>query len=252
MKLLKCLLQIMCLTLGTNTYATNVLSYVLVPGSTITPLFEGSPIGPTQPLIGSFDWIQVDTASSLIGFDATRLEFQAGSFRIELNTTVNDLGTSVFPDSCLTYFGEIVDLTGLGVPIGNMASYTDGCYSGLPDRPNFINYPDVRIAPFGGGFFVARLSLIAALDTDHDGVPDDSDQCPNTAAGAFVDAQGCSIDQLVPCAGPATGGTWKNRGEYVSTIAKTAQAFRLDGVITKDEEEAVIKAAAQSECAQNR
>ncbi|KAF0807050.1 outer membrane protein OprF [Alcanivorax xiamenensis] len=33
-----------------------------------------------------------------------------------------------------------------------------------------------------------------ATDSDGDGVPDDRDQCPNTPAGAVVDARGCELD----------------------------------------------------------
>jgi len=55
-------------------------------------------------------------------------------------------------------------------------------------------------------------------DADSDGVTDDKDQCPNTVAGAMVDADGCSADQLDPdgdgvvgtvdlCPGTATGAT---------------------------------------------
>src|SRR5690349_23911059 len=32
----------------------------------------------------------------------------------------------------------------------------------------------------------------------------------------IVDSNGCSIEQLVPCGGPASGGSWKNHGQYVS------------------------------------
>ncbi|MGB1450078.1 MAG: thrombospondin type 3 repeat-containing protein, partial [Flavobacteriaceae bacterium] len=34
------------------------------------------------------------------------------------------------------------------------------------------------------------------LDEDQDGIPDEIDRCPNTAAGATVNANGCSYDQL--------------------------------------------------------
>ncbi len=225
------------------------LHYTLLPGSTVTPYLGAMPIGPPEPLTGSFDWIRVDTGTTVIGFDATHLDFRSNSFLITLNTTVNDLFTAVFPDSCLTYFGETVDLTGLGAPVGEMLSSDDnGCYSGPPEQPHSLSYPDVSISPVGGGPFVARLSIIAGLDSDGDGVPDDSDQCPNTAAGAVVDAQGCSIDQLVPCAGPVSGGTWKNHGQYVSAVARTAQEFLAAGLITEDEKEAIVEAAAQSNC----
>lgn len=253
MKPLKCLAQVACLIIiATNAYADDVLSYILAPGSTVTPYFGATPIGPTEPLTGSFDWVRFDTgSSSIIGFDATHLELQSASFLIELNTDMNDLGTAVLSDSCLTYFGEIVDLEGLGTRVGELSSFgNNGCYSGPPEHPISLSYPDLRIAPVGGGFFVARLTIIAVLDSDRDGVPDSTDQCPNTAPGAVIDTQGCSIDQLVPCAGPVSGGTWKNHGQYVSAIAKTAEAFSTNGRITEDQREAVVKVAAQSNCGQ--
>ena len=234
---------------GGRSARADALSYTLLPGSTITPYLGAVPIGPTEPLAGRFDWIQVDTGTSVIGFDATYLNFRSASFSITLDTAVNDLATSVFPDSCLTYFGEIVDLEGLGASVGVMESAdNNGCYAGPPDHPDSLSYPDVSIAPVGGGLFVARVRITAALDSDGDGVPDDSDQCPDTAAGAIVDTHGCSIDQLVPCAGPVSGGTWKNHGQYVSTVVKTAARFRAAGLITENEEEAVVEAAARSKC----
>ncbi|MCB9820222.1 PBP1A family penicillin-binding protein [Candidatus Nomurabacteria bacterium] len=41
------------------------------------------------------------------------------------------------------------------------------------------------------------------VDTDGDGVPDDSDQCPNTEPGAAVDESGCGLDSTDPTEPPA-------------------------------------------------
>ena len=57
------------------------------------------------------------------------------------------------------------------------------------------------------GPFNAAFSLVGETDSDCDGVGDSVDQCPNTPPGSIVNADGCSIDQLAPCAGPASGGT---------------------------------------------
>ena len=43
-------------------------------------------------------------------------------------------------------------------------------------------------------------------DADGDGIEDGLDQCPDTTPGTAVDANGCSLDELVPCAGPRSGG----------------------------------------------
>ncbi len=44
---------------------------------------------------------------------------------------------------------------------------------------------------------VQEVAPPAVVDTDGDGVPDDRDQCPNTPAGARVDANGCVIEQTL-------------------------------------------------------
>ena len=80
------------------------------------------------------------------------------------------------------------------------------------------------------------------------GVMDDLDQCPDTAAGSVVNQHGCSIAQLAPCAGPSTGGIWKNHGAYVTAVSKAATAFVVAGDITQEEAVAVVDAAAKSDC----
>ncbi len=92
---------------------------------------------------------------------------------------------------------------------------------------------------------------IAIIDSDGDGVPDNEDLCPDTAPGAIVDAHGCSIDQLVPCTGPAPGHTWKNHGAYVSAIAQVADTFLSQGRLTRQQKDAIVQAAANSSCGRN-
>lgn len=98
------------------------------------------------------------------------------------------------------------------------------------------------------GPFNASFSLSGETDADGDGVGDSVDQCPDTPAGALVNSDGCSIDQLAPCSGPASGGTWKNHGQYVSTVAQVSQQFREQGLITQEEKGAIVASAAQSGC----
>jgi hypothetical protein len=56
------------------------------------------------------------------------------------------------------------------------------------------------------------------------------------------------IDQLVPCSGPASGGTWKNHGQYVSSVAHAAQNLATQGCISQDEIGKIVSAAARSNC----
>jgi len=98
------------------------------------------------------------------------------------------------------------------------------------------------------GPFNAAFSLVGETDEDGDGVPDSSDLCPSTLAGDIVDANGCSLEQLAPCSGPASGGTWKDHGQYVSSVAHVVEEFLAQGLITAAEADEIIATAAQSRC----
>ena len=104
----------------------------------------------------------------------------------------------------------------------------------------------------GAGAFNASFSLSGETDADGDGVADSLDLCPGTPAGAIVDANGCSIDQIAPCSGPASGGRWKNHGQYVSSVAHAAEAFLSQGLISADQAETIVTQAAQSKCGSRR
>jgi len=100
----------------------------------------------------------------------------------------------------------------------------------------------------GQGPFNAAFCLSGETDADADGVPDSLDLCPGTPAGAMVDANGCSLDQIAPCSGPASGGTWKNHGQYVSAVAQAAEAFLEQDLISADQAEEIVTQAAHSHC----
>jgi len=100
----------------------------------------------------------------------------------------------------------------------------------------------------GQGPFNAAFSLSGETDEDGDGVGDSLDLCPGTPAGAIVDQHGCTIDQIAPCSGPASGGTWKNHGKYVSSVAHAVQAFLAQGLISEEQAAEIIAQAAQSDC----
>ena len=56
------------------------------------------------------------------------------------------------------------------------------------------------------------------------------------------------MEQVVPCAGPLSSGTWRNHGQYVSAVVEVVEAYVESGLLTESEAETVIAAAAQSEC----
>jgi hypothetical protein len=63
-----------------------------------------------------------------------------------------------------------------------------------------------------------------------------------------VPARTVLLEDLVPCAGPIGGGTWRNHGQYVSTIARTARDLVRQGLMTKQERSAAVSDAARSSC----
>jgi hypothetical protein len=208
------------------------LSYVLAPGSTITPYFGKDPIGPVEPIVGSFTWRQFD-AGNAIGFDAVQLSFKSASFTIELNSTENWLGTSVFPDSCLTYFGEIVNTAGLRVPLAKIGSIDDsGCYVGPPTKPQMLIYHNVGIIPIVDGnidgYYTAKLDIVALLDSDGDGVPDIEDRCPDTARGDAVNVSGCSQAQLCPEGSPCAKAA-KSKAKVIKALRRHRVPSSFDG-----------------------
>lgn len=108
-----------------------------------------------------------------------------------------------------------------------------------------VNSPTITT---NSGSTVYRNITIGPVDIDGDGVPDTADTCPNTPLCSVVDSNGCSLDQLAPCDGPVTGGSWKNHGQYVAAVAQAAEKFLAEGLISEADKDAMIAAAAQSPC----
>ncbi len=88
---------------------------------------------------------------------------------------------------------------------------------------------------------VVDIGAYEVADTDRDGVPDVIDACSGTPVGEVVNADGCSISQLVPASGP-----WKNHGQYVSAVARVAEEFLTEGLITELQKDQIVADAAKS------
>jgi hypothetical protein len=95
-----------------------------------------------------------------------------------------------------------------------------------------------------------RIGDSCDTDVDGDNVINSSDLCAGTPSGERVDPEnGCSIAQLSPCAGPrGTTSSWRNHGQYVSSVAKVVNAFLKKGLISESGRAAIVAAAAQSSC----
>lgn len=88
-------------------------------------------------------------------------------------------------------------------------------------------------------------------DDDNDGVLDDYDACPGTPIGPIVDDDGCSGEQSVDLTCPCNN-SWKNHGKYVSCVARAAEEQLEDGLITEEEEDAIMSARAKSGCGRKK
>jgi hypothetical protein len=113
----------------------------------------------------------------------------------------------------------------------------------------YLQIVNASAVPANSGTATFENVQIGPPDQDFDGVPDAADLCPDTPVGTIVNANGCSIAQLVPCDGPATGGAWKNHGQYVSSVAHAANEFLQQGLITASQRSAIVSQAAHSDCA---
>lgn len=74
--------------------------------------------------------------------------------------------------------------------------------------------------------------------------------CLDTPAGAVVNDQGCSIDQICPCGAPLGRTAWRNHGEYVTCVTSASAEFLEEGRLTKAQRRDLVRQAAQSACGQ--
>jgi hypothetical protein len=190
----------------------------------------------------AFDTFPNDTATPLsIRFDkpVQDVSMDLGSGQIGVTVTAEVTGYRsnqiVFTTTFVTHRGT------------NSADEVRAYTTGIVDRITITRKPG-RFA----GLLLDNLSFNTTLDTDRDGVPDEQDVCPDTPSRAIVDAHGCSIVQLVPCTGPATGGTWKNHGQYVRAVLRAVKDFRKAGLITLRDRHSIVRAAAKSDCGKRR
>lgn len=86
-------------------------------------------------------------------------------------------------------------------------------------------------------------------DFDGDGVPNSTDQCPFTAPGAVVDADGCSAEQIVDWQCPCHKiPRWKSHIKYMKCVNASAGDLLATGFITVHEKKKIITKRQKSDC----
>jgi len=186
--------------------------------SAAIPLTTGQVIGPDA---AGFNWISDRWGGSLL--TATRDGATIGEPPLTIGyfTGLESAYLGLrFQQNCQTYYGWVR----LGTPLAGLdiAWLFEYAYETRPDT---------------------AILAGAGIDRDNDGVWDLSDQCSDTPVGEVVDTNGCSIRQLVPCAG-----SWRNHGEYVKHVARAVAQFRKQQLVTPAEARKMVKEAAQSDC----
>jgi hypothetical protein len=90
-------------------------------------------------------------------------------------------------------------------------------------------------------FWLVKLTPDNPDDCDHDGVPNSQDECAETPLGSVINAQGCSIAQLCPCA-------MESHDEYVTCVRDAARAFQQAGLISNSQRRQLVENARAASC----
>lgn len=87
-------------------------------------------------------------------------------------------------------------------------------------------------------------------DVDEDGVPDNIDQCTETAvtdvvADGVLNAVGCTMDQICPCDAPRGATRWRKQSSYKRCVKDNARIFLEDGLYNISEYKSAKRASRQ-------
>jgi hypothetical protein len=223
---------------------------------TMTLTLTGDPATPRKeagfvfnnPLNDGGEFILDTDAHEVVAFGGF-LPFYAFPATFHSGDTVS-MGMTIFRDAkgknAIIYSANCLRSPPLefdNVELGVINGTTIGGYMQIVNDPH---------NPTNSGIAVFQNIEIGPPDQDFDGVPDAVDMCPDTPPCTVVNAEGCSIDQLVPCEGPPSGGRWRNHGAYVSTFAHAANMFLAEGLISENERAMLVSAAAQSDCGKSK
>src|SRR5262245_491615 len=85
-------------------------------------------------------------------------------------------------------------------------------------------------------------------DADGDGVGDACDACPDTSPTDTLISSGSSLSQRCPGDGPAPGGEWESRRDYVQCGARELKTLRQRHGLDKSEVRLLLQDAVRSGC----
>lgn len=88
-------------------------------------------------------------------------------------------------------------------------------------------------------------------DSDGDGIDDTDDVCPETPLETSINAEGCSIQQVLDMSCPKDG-NWKNHGQYVRCVAHAMKDQWADSHIKRAKRGGIISHHARKHWAEKR
>jgi len=219
----------------------SVFMTVTLTGNPISPRKEAgfllSTIGGDGQFIVNTDGHEVVAFGGPLPFYAFPRTFNSGdTIRLGMTYFLNANGkrSVIYYANCL----QSPPLEFTNLEQGIIDNSTLGGYFQIVNSPS--------IATNNGSAVFQNIS-IGATDLDGDGVPDTLDTCQNTPLCSAVTASGCSVDQLAPCEGPGGNG-WKNHGQYIAAVAQAAEQLLAAGQMSSEQKDALMSAAAQSNC----
>jgi hypothetical protein len=236
--------------------------YVLNSGSKITAVCNGCIAPPARPekLSGSFDVTGLPVESSGEVVAVTNVELSSPSFVITGNGFLQRLGDdrqAMVIDAWVN--GEKALLSSGRRQPADPAGITIILSSGRSARQTYVlvlsasaagpPLPDADAdgVPDGQDNCPAVANPDQA-DADGDGVGDACDLCPDTWAGSVITSDGCSIEQLCPCAGPATDAEWQSPDQYLRCVAGATRTLRRAGRLSRAQSLGILREAAHSGC----
>jgi hypothetical protein len=94
----------------------------------------------------------------------------------------------------------------------------------------------------------APMSVFGGVfDADGDGIDDSIDLCPDTQAGAIINAAGCGLTQLCPCEG-INGEPWAHQGEFIRCAVQGTRDFHKAGLAPRKELRQTLGSMIRSGC----
>jgi len=242
------------------TAMAGAVHYVLVAGSTITPICRtcGPTTPPTQPLTGVFDVTLLPVPGGEAVTAITGVELQAESFTIR--------GSGFFQHDPEGGLVMEVHVNGVDVtlrsdhrpqlePASLSATVASAAGQGVGYLVVLVAHVETDDQPDADGDSIADsrdncpgVPNFDQHDADGDGVGDACDNCPATASGAVVLPTGCSVAQVCPCEGPAPDVQWSDQHAYVRCVARALRTLRRDGKISRHEVAIQVDDAVRSGC----